>query len=69
MYVCMYVCRSKYCTHLGFVVARFDHYCIWLNNSIGFGNHRTFMLFLLAHLLTALLTVALLVRCRDNLTA
>jgi len=47
---------------LGFVVARFDHYCIWLNNSIGFGNHRTFMLFLLAHLLTALLAVTLLVR-------
>ena len=32
--------RSKYCTGSGFVVARMDHYCVWLNNCVGYGNHR-----------------------------
>lgn len=54
--------RSKYCAHLGFVIARFDHYCIWLNNSIGFRNHLTFIIFLMSHLLTSLFAIALLLR-------
>lgn len=32
--------RSKFCQHSGFVVARMDHYCVWLNNAVGYGNHR-----------------------------
>lgn len=43
-------CRSKYCALTGFVIARMDHHCVWLNNSVGFGNHRVFMLFLAAQL-------------------
>ena len=27
-----------------------DHHCVWLNNSVGFGNHRVFMLFLAVQL-------------------
>lgn len=42
--------RSKYCTGSGFVVARMDHYCVWLNNSVGYGNHRAFYLFLFFHI-------------------
>ena len=44
--------RSKYCTGSGFVVARMDHYCVWLNNSVGYGNHRAFYLLLLVHIIT-----------------
>ena len=45
--------RAKYCTRTGCVVARMDHYCVWLNATVGYGNHRTFMLFLLSHLFMA----------------
>ncbi len=47
---------------MGFVVARMDHYCIWLNMTVGHKNHRTFVLFLLAHLLMAVFSTALIVR-------
>jgi hypothetical protein len=52
--------RSKYCRSSGFVVARMDHYCMWLNNSIGYGNHRIFMIFLYVHLIFAALAASLL---------
>jgi len=35
--------RTKYCTSTGACVAEFDHYCVWLNTSIGRGNHRQFI--------------------------
>jgi DHHC palmitoyltransferase len=46
----------------GFVVARMDHYCVWLNNAIGYRNHRTFVLFLLMHVATCVLFAALIIR-------
>ena len=38
--LCQKPMRSKYCTSSGVVIARFDHYCMWLCNAIGTGNHR-----------------------------
>mmetsp|Transcript_77408 Transcript_77408/g.136524 ORF Transcript_77408/g.136524 Transcript_77408/m.136524 type:complete len:809 (-) Transcript_77408:354-2780(-) len=35
--------RSKYCKYTQRCVARFDHYCVWLGNSIGAKNHRYFL--------------------------
>jgi len=52
--------RSKYCTNTGCVIARMDHYCIWLNNSIGYRNHRTFIIFLLLHVISLSLLVAMI---------
>lgn len=42
--------RSKHCSLSNVCVARFDHYCIWLNNAVGVGNHRWFLGFLFWHL-------------------
>lgn len=54
--------RSKYCAQSGFVIARMDHFCVWLNSSIGFYNHIAFMKFLFSHTLASGLFVALLGR-------
>lgn len=35
--------RTKYCVQTGACVEEFDHYCVWLNNTIGKGNHRQFV--------------------------
>ena len=53
--------RSKYCVKLGYVIARFDHHCIWLNTSIGLKNHRSFIVFLLLNCISALILFAYLV--------
>lgn len=54
--------RSKYCSTSGFVVARFDHYCMWLNTAIGYGNHRTFMVFLYTHVAANTCFLAMLIK-------
>lgn len=43
--------RSKYCTGSGYVISRFDHWCVWLNKSVGYNNHRAFYLLLFVHIL------------------
>jgi ankyrin repeat protein len=37
--------RSKFDRKSGRVVARFDHYCPWVNNVIGVRNHRMFVIY------------------------
>jgi DHHC palmitoyltransferase len=54
--------RSKYCAQTGFVIARMDHHCVWLNNSVGYGNHRTFTVFLLLQLTATSLFSAMIAR-------
>eukprot|EP01035_Chromulina_nebulosa_P019949 gene19949-25915_t len=54
--------RSKYCSQLGVVIARMDHHCVWLNNSIGYKNHRLFMIFLYCHSTAMVLKSTLLIR-------
>jgi len=43
--------RSKYCRLMGAHVARFDHFCPWLNQAVGMENYRYFLAFLFAHCL------------------
>jgi hypothetical protein len=38
--------RSKHCRATGACVARYDHWCLWINNAVGLLNTRWFLLFL-----------------------
>jgi palmitoyltransferase len=43
--------RSKFCRVTNRRVARFDHFCGWMNNAIGENNYRFFLGFLAWHAL------------------
>uniref|UniRef100_A0A7S3CWE4 Palmitoyltransferase n=1 Tax=Palpitomonas bilix TaxID=652834 RepID=A0A7S3CWE4_9EUKA len=40
--------RAKYCRISSRLVPRFDHYCIWVDKPIGAGNHKSFMVAIVA---------------------
>lgn len=44
------IARSKFDSMTNRHVARFDHYCVWLNNSVGEENYRFFLIFLAVHM-------------------
>jgi hypothetical protein len=45
--------RSKLCRESGGVnIARFDHFCIWINRPIGAGNHLLFVFFVVLQILS-----------------
>lgn len=46
--------RSHYCRATSRLIKRYDHHCIFVDASIGHGNHKFFMLFLLYTSLAAL---------------
>ncbi|KAG7394053.1 hypothetical protein PHYBOEH_005879 [Phytophthora boehmeriae] len=51
--------RSKHCSQCGVCIARLDHHCAWINRCVGYGNHRSFFVFLLLHF-TVLIVYAVL---------
>ena len=50
--------RAMYDRSTGTIVLRYDHYCPWVSNTIGWHNHKYFVLFLIYT--TLLVSVALL---------
>ena len=50
--------RSKHCTVLKRCVPMFDHYCPYINNTIGGGNYFAFVRFIFLGLVSAFLSVA-----------
>ena len=53
-HTCMIVrpLRAKHCNELGKCVSRFDHHCPWVANTVGYENHKYFMVFAIAGKLT-----------------
>ncbi|GMH47500.1 hypothetical protein TrVE_jg4874 [Triparma verrucosa] len=47
--------RAKFDAPTGLLIARHDHYCIWLDTAVGFGNHRVFMVFVFFQVLSHVL--------------
>uniref|UniRef100_A0A6B2LPN9 Palmitoyltransferase n=1 Tax=Arcella intermedia TaxID=1963864 RepID=A0A6B2LPN9_9EUKA len=35
--------RSKHCKESGYCIGRFDHYCTWTANAVGYKNHHKFV--------------------------
>jgi len=54
--------RAHHCRISGRVVLRMDHHCPWVGNTIGFGNHKHFFLFLLYTVSACSLTSGALLR-------
>lgn len=40
--------RTHHCRHMRACVDRWDHYCVYIGNAVGSGNHRVFVCFILA---------------------
>lgn len=52
--------RTKYCSEMGGCIEEFDHYCVWLNTSIGKKNHRQFYCLALVEWCTQVIHIYLL---------
>lgn len=52
--------RSHHCRKCEVCIHRMDHHCIWINNCVGFCNHKYFILFLLYVLLSAIVGVLII---------
>eukprot|EP00300_Choanocystis_sp_HF-7_P019328 c20303_g1_i2.p1 GENE.c20303_g1_i2~~c20303_g1_i2.p1 ORF type:complete len:624 (+),score=133.22 c20303_g1_i2:255-1874(+) len=54
--------RSHYASLLGCRVARYDHFCIWLQLPVGYKNHTEFMYFMVIHIVSQLLHMVVVYR-------
>eukprot|EP00981_Chlorochromonas_danica_P014662 scaffold8522_cov157-Ochromonas_danica.AAC.6 len=65
--------RAHHCSICGRCIVKMDHHCPWVNNCVGIGNHKLFLLFVLWVFLTCsysmILVVAKYVSCSFGLTA
>jgi hypothetical protein len=53
--------RSKFCRKTGAVVARMDHFCVFLNSCIGFNNHQLFLSYLIVSIILSVSILVLLI--------
>lgn len=60
--LCIKPMRSKYDRATELLVARMDHYCIWLNHTVGFKNHRLFLSFLFSQFALSFLVATFIIR-------
>lgn len=60
--------RSGHCRICGSCVLRLDHHCVWINNCIGSGNHKSFVVLLVVFLVTSVygITITLKALCRGQ---
>ncbi len=50
--------RTFHCQVCGKCVEKFDHHCVYINNCLGYRNHKYFFLFLLSMLLYIVISIA-----------
>eukprot|EP00928_Gymnodinium_smaydae_P067451 TRINITY_DN50422_c0_g1_i1.p1 TRINITY_DN50422_c0_g1~~TRINITY_DN50422_c0_g1_i1.p1 ORF type:complete len:375 (-),score=72.16 TRINITY_DN50422_c0_g1_i1:49-1089(-) len=55
--------RAHHCLVCGRCVFRMDHHCSWINNCVGLGNQKQFVLFLAYTVVASAITSALLACC------
>ncbi|SCU80849.1 LAMI_0B03928g1_1 [Lachancea mirantina] len=59
--------RSKYSTFSKSLIARFDHFCPWINNEVGLKNHKHFLLFVVSMEIGLMVLIMLYLEYFDEL--
>ncbi|KAM5180820.1 LOW QUALITY PROTEIN: palmitoyltransferase ZDHHC23 [Mantella aurantiaca] len=54
--------RSGHCRMCGSCVLRLDHHCVWIDNCIGSGNHKSFIALLIVFIITAIYGISVTLR-------